>query len=78
MVAGVIASVVRGARKPKRKRKKVDREELLLTPHRAYGPIKPFPEFGTRWVNKISFSNASLIIAASFKCVAWHSMLNAQ
>lgn len=49
MVAGVIASIVRN--KKKTKRKKIDREELLLTPHRSNVSIKPFPKFAPKWVN---------------------------
>lgn len=51
MVAGVIAAVIRRGRKEKPKRKKLEKEELV--PHRSNISIKPFPQFGPKWVKII-------------------------
>ncbi|CAL8109474.1 unnamed protein product [Orchesella dallaii] len=51
MVAGVIASLIRGKSKKKQKRQKIDRDVLINTPHRSNVTILPFPKFAPKWLS---------------------------
>jgi len=51
MAAGVIATLIRGKQKKKQKRQKIDRAQLILTPHTTNVTIQPFPKFKPQWVN---------------------------